>query len=100
MRIQFILAIYENRWSNDKNKLTYSLRLSSYSFFDCWHSAKPMTLKILGFQFISTVLWKIEHNCMPESFFIADISEVGRKNTFLILWFLIPSRPKWSKIFP
>ena len=30
----------------------------------------------------------------------ADLSEVGKKNIYLILRFLPPSKPKWSKIFP
>ena len=34
---------------------------------------------------------------MPVSFFIADISEVGRKNTILILWFLIPPSQNEAK---
>ena len=54
--------------NNDKKKTSY--------IPNCWKTAKPMTLKFWGFQF---VFWKIQRNCMSGLFCIADLSKVGRK---------------------
>ena len=82
---------------HDKNKMNLPLP-SFHSFLNCSKTAKSTkTLKFSDFQF---VLWKIKSNCMSGLFYIANLLEVGwKKFFFLILWILIPFKPKWSKIF-
>ena len=80
--------------NNDKHKMNLPLPFL-HSF---WKTAKSNnTLKFSDFKF---VLWKIKSNCMSGLFYIANLLEVGgKKFFFLILWILIPFKPKWSKIF-
>ena len=60
---------------------------SSLSFLNYWKTAKSITLKFLGFQFIFTVLWKVKQNCMGELFCTASLLEVSRKKHFYFYGF-------------
>ena len=82
--------------NNDKSKMNLPLP-SSTVFLIAEKLRGLLSLKFSDFQF---VLWKIKSNCMSGLFYIANLLEVGRKKIFfLILWILIPFKPKWSKIF-
>ena len=83
---------------------------SSYSFFNCWKTTEPMTLKFSDFQFVFincflnlaplpflssynffncckslfllTVFGKIKRNCISGLFCIANLLEVSKKKNF------------------
>ena len=86
-----------------RTKRTYPLPSStpSTSFLI---AEKLLSLLFWNFQtfslFLSTVR-KIRRNCMSGLFCIANLLEMGTKNTFfLIVCILTPSKLKWSKIYP
>ena len=97
-RLIWHLNLYWKFMCTVKNNDKHKMKLPLPFFHSFWKTAKPNnTLKFSDFKL---VLWKIKSNCMSGLFYIANLLEVGRKKIFfLILWILIPFKPKWSKIF-
>ena len=87
--------------NDDKNKMNLPPPPfhSSYSVLNCWRITKPTTWKFSDFQFvfISCFVRKLSVIAWVDSKFVGG---GYKKNLFLILWILIPSETKWSKIVP
>ena len=57
----------------------------SCSFLNCRKTAKSMTLRFSGFQFVFiNVRWKFQPNYMSGLFCIVNLLEMGRKKYFIL----------------